>query len=287
MLIRQIIDLEYISNTECPKFLEFLNTIFGGNISMIDFIQECIGYSLSGFTTEDCLFFLYGTGKNGKSTFAEILKLLFGNYFHKANIELILQQKNNNIRNDIADLKGKRIVITSEIADGRHLAESLVKDFTGGDYITARRLYQDYFTFKPFFKLWVYGNHKPIIRGTDEGIKRRIKLIPFTVTIPSKEVRSRDSIIAEIIPELPGILNWALKGFNKWRENGSLCFPSEVSMATENYLKEMDRVQNFVNERCNVGVNYQMKVKDLYEGYQNIAMKMVILRLVNVHLVIN
>lgn len=179
----------------------------------------------------------------------------------------MLLQKNTNVRNDIADLKGKRLVITSEIDQGKRFAENLVKDLTGGDDITARHLYQEQFTFKPVFKLWIYGNHKPIIRGTDEGIKRRIKLIPFNNTIPEAKIKSRDRIIREIKSELPGILCWALEGFNKWRENGKLIFPEEVKAATNEYFNEMDLIQNFINDSIIVDKDSKIKVKDLFDHY--------------------
>lgn len=269
LLIRQKTGVEYDETAVCPGFLKILDTIFNENKNMIDFIQQAVGYSLTGFTTEDCLFFMYGIGRNGKSTFAEILKSIFGSYYHKANIELIMMQKNVSVRNDIADLKGKRLVVTSEIEQGKRLAESLVKDLTGGDDITARHLFQEHFTFKPVFKLWIYGNHKPIIRGTDEGIKRRIKLIPFNNIIPEDKVRSRDSIMIEIKAELSGILNWALTGFNKWRENGRLIFPEEVKEATKEYFDEMDHIQNYIKDRIDeTDPTAKIKVKDLYEDYK-------------------
>lgn len=271
LLIRQTTNIEYNPASKCPKFLEILDTIFNSNIEMINFIQRAVGYSLTGFTSEDCLFFMYGLGRNGKSTFAEILKLLFGNYYHKANIELLMIQKNVSVRNDIADLKGKRLVITSEIEQGKRFAESLLKDLTGGDDITARHLFQEHFTFKPVFKLWIYGNHKPIIKGTDEGIKRRIKLIPFTNIIPEDQIRSRNSIMIEMRAEVSGILNWALEGFNKWRENGKLIFPDEVKEATKEYFNEMDNIQNFVNDCIKSDPGKLTSNKDLYDRYKAYA----------------
>ena len=271
LLIRQTTNIEYDPASKCPKFLEILDTIFNNNNEMISFIQRAVGYSLTGFTSEDCLFFMYGLGRNGKSTFAEILKLLFGNYYHKANIELLMVQRSDKIRNDIADLKGKRLVITSEIEQGKRFAESLVKDLTGGDDITARHLRQEHFTFKPVFKLWIYGNHKPIIRGTDEGIKRRIKLIPFTNTIPADQERSRESIMIEMKAEVSGILNWALEGFNQWREKGKLIFPDEVKEATKDYFNEMDQIQNFINDCIKNDPGEHTSVKDLYDRYKKYA----------------
>jgi len=268
LLIRQITNIDYIKGSVCEYFLDFLNMLFDNNEKMIKFIQQAIGYSLSGYTTEHCLFFMYGTGRNGKSTFAEILRILFGDYYHKANIELLLQQKNVIVRNDIADLYGKRLVITSEIDEGKRFAENLVKDLTGGDDITARHLYQEQITFTPVSKFWIYGNHKPVIKGTDEGIKRRFKLIPFKSIIPEEKIKSRYEISQNMKAEMPGILIWCLKGFNDWREDGKLIFPEEVKEATKEYFNEMDLIQNFIDDCIIVDPYSKSKVKDLYDIYK-------------------
>lgn len=149
-----------------------------------------MGYALSGDVSEQCLFILWGTGANGKSTFLNVLHHLFGDYARSTMIETFMK-KNSEQSNDLARLKGARLVTTSEIEQGKPLSESLIKTVTGEDELTTRFLYGEYFSFKPTFKIFMATNHKPKIRGADNGIWRRIKMIPFTVTIPrNREIRS-------------------------------------------------------------------------------------------------
>lgn len=263
--------VEYNVNAKCVFFISIMNTIFAGNQDVISFIQRALGYTLTGYTNEDCLFFLYGTGRNGKSTFTDIVKEILGDsYYRKVNTEsLLLQKVGKSVNNDIAILKGSRLVIGSEIEGGRRLAESLIKDLTGGDDITARFLFKENFTFKPQFKIWIYGNHKPEIRGNDLGIKRRIKLIPFTVTIPENQLLLRDDIMMEIKKELPGILNWILEGFNQYKLLG-LKDPEEVRNATNEYFDEMDILKEFINSSCDVETESNLiELKELFNHYKS------------------
>jgi len=188
-----------------------------------------VGYSLTADISEQVLFFLYGTGQNGKSTFAECLKHLFGNYMIKATTALYtLNRHANEPLTEIARLVGKRLVTGSETEEDARLAESRVKDITGGDTLTGRELYCPAFNFLPTHKLWIYGNHRPDVRGNDHGIWRRIKLIPFEVQIPDEE--KDPQLLEKFLQELPGILNWAIKGCLDWKKNG-LGTPSVVTEA--------------------------------------------------------
>lgn len=260
--------VNYNENADCPFFLAVLDTIFDGNQNLISYIQRALGYSLTGYTNEDCLFFLYGTGRNGKSTFTEIIKEVLGGYYKRINTETLLLKDSGNINNDIASLKGIRLVIGSEIERGRRLAESLVKDLTGGDDISARFLYKEFFSYKPQFKLWIYGNHKPEIRGTDLGIRRRIKLIPFTVTIPESKLLDRDEIMKQVRDELSGVLNWILQGFNQYKKF-KLKEPDEVKDATSEYFDEMDILKNFIETDCIVLKSAEIELKELFQHYQD------------------
>ena len=156
----------------------------------------------------------------------------------------------------------------SEIENGKRLNESLVKDLSGGDTIATRFLFKEYFEFKPQFKLWLYGNHKPTIRGTDEGIKRRIKLIPFEVIIPENKRISREEILTAMKNELSGILNWGLEGFKKWQEIG-LNIPSKVKDATNEYFDEMDLVNSFIQDCCIKDEGSEISAKDLYMSFKS------------------
>lgn len=231
----------------CPLWTAFLKRILPADVEK--FIQKAVGASLSGRNVQS-LFFLYGNGANGKSTFIETLLAFFGDYAGKTAAETLLMQTYRGIPNDIAALVGKRLIVASELPAGRRLNESQVKDMTGGDSISARFLNQEFFTFKPQFKLWMYGNHKPTITGTDYGIWRRIKLVPFNVQIPENE--QDQNLPEKLRAELPGILNWALEGWKLYQDEG-LDPPTAVSQATAGYQKESDLLGGFL-EDCTVVV---------------------------------
>ena len=195
---------------ECPLWLEFLGRITGGQVELQRFMQRMAGYILTGVTNEQALFFLYGTGANGKSVFVNSISGAMGDYAKTAPIEAFIASKNEHHPTDIAGLQGARLVTSVETEDGRRWAESKLKALTGGDPMAARFMRQDYFTFTPQFKLVVAGNHKPGLRTVDEAMRRRFNLLPFTVTIPASE---RDAELGDKLrAEWPGILQWAIEG---------------------------------------------------------------------------
>jgi P4 family phage/plasmid primase-like protien len=266
-LITDIAPVSFDSNADAPDWTQFLRRVFGQNDELIRFVQRAVGYSLCGDTSEQCLFFAWGTGKNGKSVFFEVLHKLLGEYWQKAPTEMIMQRQSDGVPNDIARLKGARLVVTAEIEQGRRLNESKIKDLTGSDMLTARFLHQEFFEFRPTHKLWIYGNHKPIIKGTDEGIWRRFNLIPFSVTIPEAERKPMTVLLRTMQAQLSGILNWALVGYREYRRIG-LQPPADVLSATEEYRSEMDGVQDFLNERCFMSATASVRQKDLYLDYK-------------------
>lgn len=210
-------------------WLRFLDDIFNSDKELIRYVQKALGYSLSGLTTEQCVFFLYGTGRNGKSTFLEIVRLILGEYATNIQPESIMMKSANSSANtDIARLKGARLVTSVEPNEGMRLNEGLIKQLTGDDMVTARKLYGDEFEYRPEFKLWMATNHKPTIRGTDLGIWRRIHIIPFTVTILDDKV---DKNLGEKLrEELPDILAWMMEGYRLWKYEG-LVKPAVVESA--------------------------------------------------------
>ncbi len=270
-LLTKISNVNYDEDAKPPiKWFEFLETIFNGDIDLIRYVAKCVGYSLTTSTDENCFFFMYGTGKNGKSTFIEALEMVFGDYCLKASASVIMKKRNEGIPNDIARLKGSRFVSCSEIGEGKSLNEELIKDLTGGDKITARYLHQEYFEFRPEFKLWIYGNHKPTITGTDEGIKRRVKLIPFEVQIPESKRRPKAEIMEELEAEKSGILNWCVNGFLLWKKEG-LKDCVKVDEATDKYFEEQDIVKAFINECCELHPEKsgkQTKCSELYSLFE-------------------
>jgi putative DNA primase/helicase len=236
-LITKLAPVQYDREAECPTWWKFLMRIFNGNLALIEFLQKAVGYALTGSTREQCLFFLHGLGANGKSTLLEIIHTLLGDYAHRTSSETFLIKKSGGIPNDVAALRGARLVGAVEVESGRRLAEVLIKEMTGGDRISARFLHAEWFDFKPEFKIFLAANHKPVIRGTDHAIWRRIHLIPFNVQIPKPE-QDRD-LPEKLKAELPGILNWALEGCQMWQLYG-LEPPAEVQAATQDYREEMD-----------------------------------------------
>ena len=256
----------YKEGAECPVWNMFLLQIFNNDMELIRFIQKACGYALSGDVSEQCLFILWGTGANGKSTFLNVLLHLFGDYGSSTGIETFMK-KNSEQSNDLARLKGLRLVTTSEIEQGKQLSESLIKSVTGEDSLTARFLYGEYFSFKPTFKIFMATNHKPKIRGADNGIWRRIKMIPFNVTIPPEQ---RDKKLTEkLIAENSGILNWIMKGYAMWKKEGLGTEPKAIEEANTEYRMDMDSVGAFIADCLMVDATNKARLPTahLYQTY--------------------
>ena len=260
------VNANFDKSAKCPLWEKFLERIFDGDRDLIRYVQKVIGYSLTGSTAEQCAFFLYGTGRNGKSTFLDVIRELFGDYARNIQPETIMIKNNNGINSDIARLKGARLVTTVEPNEGLRLNEGLLKQLTGGDIITARKLYAEEFEFKAEFKLFMATNHKPIIRGTDLGIWRRVHMIPFTVVIPEKEVDRQ--LTEKLMEELDGIFLWALRGVAMYHKEG-LKMPYAVQKAVDEYKKEMDVVSKFLDECTEKAYAKSVKASDLYTAYVN------------------
>ena len=264
--ITKLSPVEYTANADCPMWVSFLDDIFAGDKELIRYIQKAVGYSMTGDVSEQCVFFLYGTGKNGKSTFLDVIREVLGDYVSNIQPETIMVKNGmgNGINSDIARLKGARMVTTVEPNEGVRLNEGLIKQLTGDDTVTARKLYGNEFEFKPEFKLWMATNHKPIIRGTDDGIWRRIHMIPFTVQIPADKVDRH--LKAKLEREYPAILRWAVEGCLLWQREG-LKQPRAVLDMTREYRREMDVISGFIDDRCEVGENFSAKSSELYAAY--------------------
>lgn len=268
LYITKQISIQHDSSARCPLWIKFLNQIFDDDQELIGFVQRAVGYTLTGSTREQVLFFLHGTGANGKTVLLSVLLHLLGDYGTQARAETLMVNKfkdGSSASPDIARLRGTRLVSVSEVEEGQQFAESLVKQMTGGDLLTARYLYGKDFTFKPNFKIWLAGNHKPIIKGDDYAIWRRIRLIPFDVTIPGDQ-QDRE-LVPKLIGEAPGILNWAIAGCQQWLRDG-LQPPEVVNMATNEYRDEMDVMRMFINDRCVLGSDKHVAASTLYECFK-------------------
>ena len=248
----------------------FLHRVMGGNADDVRWLQRWAGYSLTGLVSEQCFSFYYGSGRNGKSVFCGILQDLLGEYGAKVSAETLLgvRRSGGEASADVARLAGLRLVVASELPEGGRLNEALVKDLTGGDVITARHLYKPPFDFRPAFKLALYGNHKPVVRGTDEGIWRRVRMVPFTQTIPEAEVDLR--LPEKLREELPGILAWAVAGCRLWQAD-RLGSTARIREATADLRSENDLLGSFLEDHCILGENLSAPVGDLYSTYRRWA----------------
>ena len=265
LLITKYTPIKYKPDAECPLWEKFLYEIFGGDETLVEYIQRAVGYSLTGSTSEQCAFFLYGTGSNGKSTFLDIVREICGDYATNIQPETIMvRPSGGTASSDVARLKGARFVTSVEPNEGMRINEGLLKQLTGDDIVTARKLYSEEFEFRPEFKLWMATNHKPIIRGTDTGIWRRVRMIPFTVHIPPERVDK--ALKQKLLGELEGIFAWAVKGVRLYNEQG-LRMPVAVAAAVEEYRAEMDVISSFVSSCCIVEAGRQVKANVLYRVY--------------------
>ncbi len=257
----------FVESATCPIFQAFLARATGGDIELEAYLQRLIGYTLTGSAIEHCLGFLYGRGRNGKSTFLETMQSLTGDYSVQTQPEtLTTTQRKGGANNDVARLAGRRLVVSNEVDEGSHFDEALIKQLTGGDIVTARFLYQESFDFKPKFKLLIIGNYKPVIRGDDNGIWSRVHLIPFIQTIPEAE---QDKLLTvKLQKELPGILNWAIAGCLAWQKNG-IKPPKVIVDATRAYRADMDILGEWMDEDCVFGATHTVSSQALYESYNS------------------
>jgi putative DNA primase/helicase len=249
---------------ECPLWLRFLDRITDADNELQGFLQRMTGYALTGSTREECLFFLYGLGANGKSKFVGAISGMLGDYAKTAPIETFIATTGERHPTDLAGLQGARLVTAVETERDRHWAESKIKTLTGGDTIAARFMRQDFFEFIPQFKLVIAGNHKPSLRSVNEAMRRRFHLVPFNVIILETE---RDLQLADKLrAEWPGILQWAIEGCIAWYRDG-LNPPAAVRDATAAYLATEDHVARWIEDCCRLGDREVAKTQALYKSY--------------------
>jgi P4 family phage/plasmid primase-like protien len=263
-LITKLAPVTYRLGAQCPRWLAFLDRIFEGNQDLIAYVQRWFGYALTGDVREQAFAVLYGTGANGKTVFIETLAALAGDYAMHINLEsLTTNRQSSSVSNDLARLRGARTVFGTELNAGARLAEATIKELTGNDTITARFLFQEYFEFKPCLKLFMALNHRPRV-SIDPAIFRRIKLIPFAVTIPQEE---RDpNLKALLLEELDGIFNWALDGVSEWLRHG-LGECEAVTAGTSQYQADMDPLGDFLAQCARLRPDARVNVGAFYRAY--------------------
>jgi putative DNA primase/helicase len=254
-------------DSDCPQWKQFLLDVMRGDMQMVDYLQRLLGYTLTGDTSDQSFAMLYGNGANGKSTYINVVQYIMGDYAKTADFNTFLDLNRGAApRNDLAGMVGKRLVVASEGAEGKSLDESVLKQFCGSDTVTARQLHKEFFEFRPVAKIMLATNHKPVVRGTDEGIWRRMRLIPFLACFTAA---NRDPMMeAKLKTEAPAILRWMVQGTQLWKTYG-LGMPEAVRDATSQYRSSMDVFQTFLDERCTTERTARVNSQELYENYTN------------------
>ena len=267
--------VKFDPDAKCPNWVSFMDSITNGDKELQLFLQEALGYSLTGATKEQCIFIMHGNGANGKSTFVEIAREVLGDYGMQIPVETLLVRKHEGASNDVAALKGARFAAASEAEKGQSLAESKIKQLVAGnDKISARFLYGEFFEYVPQFKIFLATNWMPRISGTDQGIWRRIRLIPFAVEFLDPKLhpdapdnRKQDRALGDKLrAELSGILNWMIEGCLRWQQGG-LSRPAVVTAATESYRDDNDPVGQFIGDCCTIKDRCNASFASIYESY--------------------
>ncbi len=263
-MITRVLDVPYDATATCTVFDSFVSTAMADRADLVSYLQKAIGYSLTGDVREQVFFFLHGEGANGKSTLAEIVMRMLGSYAKTAAPDLLMMREQEQHATWTAELQGARFVVCQEIAEGKAWNERTLKQLTGGDSIVANRMHRDPVTFRPSHKLWVCANQKPKMRDGGLATWRRVRLIPFSVTVPAE--RRDKALGSKLLGEMPGILRWAVQGCLEWQAEG-LEAPAEVLDATAAYRDESNHVPTFAADRLSFGQGQTVPKSALYEAY--------------------
>lgn len=262
-LITHLAPVDYEPTSACPRWETFLARVLP-DPKVRAFLQRSVGYSLTGSMAEQCLWILWGSGRNGKSTFLTTLQAVLGDYAMQAPLSMLVDRRRDAAPFDLADLPGRRLVAMAETEEVGHLAEGVIKQLTGGEPMRARNLYGDFFEFEVQAKIWLSTNHKPTVRGEDDGIWRRIHLVPFSERIDDSELDPELSL--RLKDELAGILAWAVRGCVAWQAEG-LRPPRAVVDATLEYRNDQSVLARFVTDACVTDARAMAEKKALYRAY--------------------
>lgn len=268
--ITKIVNVEYDPQVKCPNWIEFINKIFLNNTELIEYIQKSIGYSMTGDADLQCFYICHGQGSNGKGTFMKAIMTILGGYASVLKGSSLMEKMNDEgARGDIAKLEGKYFVCVNELEEGKSFDEALVKSLSSGadEAIPVRYMYEEEFDLHPTFKMWMTTNKLPKIKGTDNGIWRRVRKIPFEYNFENDENKDEHFFENKLMPEISGILNWAIEGCLKWQREG-IKVPEEVKLANEDYRNDMDPIQRFLDECCIISETCKVKVSQLYDKYE-------------------
>lgn len=262
-LISKLSPVAFKKGAKCPTFLAFLNRILGGDPSLIAYLQRALGYALTGQVSEKACFCLFGEGNNGKTTLLELFRYILGDYAAQVMIDTLMTrraQESNATLADLADLRGARFVTTSETEAGQRLAEGKLKYLTGMSEVKTCRKYENPITFSPTHKIFMDANHRPVVRGSDPAIWARLKLLPFTVSIPEDQIDK--ALLVKLKAEAPGVLAWAVRGCLDWQQRG-LAEPIQVATSVDSWKTEDDPYREFIEDECEFDPSYVTPVSDL------------------------
>jgi len=262
--ITMLADVEYVPGFRSTIWDRFIRDICTHNRELMEYMQRAVGYALTGYTSAQCMFILYGEGANGKSTLVEAVRATLGDYAKSADPNTLMAQSGTRIRNDIARLRGSRFLSATESSSHGKLDETMIKQLTGNDVVPARFLYRETFELRPTWKIFLSTNHKPTLEGVDYAIWRRIRLVPFEATFKGPTMDR--NLLSKILMEKEAVLVWALAGCRKWMVEG-IETPDKIRRATAAYRAEMDIVGEFIDESCYRHQEATVKVADLYEVY--------------------
>jgi len=265
-MITKLAPVQYDPAATCPQWLAFLDQIMDGSQELVGFLQQMVGYALTGDVSEHMVFILYGSGSNGKTTFINAILNILGDYAKQVPAEIFVERKNEAHPTEKADLFGARFISASETGMGRRLSEAFIKAATGGEKLRVRRMREDFWEFFPTHKIFLTTNYRPVVYGTDEGIWRRLKLIPFNVHIPPAQQDKQ--LPDKLATEHEGILAWAVRGCLSWQQAG-LQIPDEIHYSTMRYRVEMDVLASFLEDKCVVDKNAYVAAGDLYKSYED------------------
>lgn len=263
--LTKMISVEYDPKAKCPKWMKFLDDVTGGDPELTKYLQKISGYVLTGKVSEHQLFFCYGIGRNGKSTFLNVLQGVLEDYAYKTSADFLLKKPGGTHTTELTEARGRRLIVTIEIEEKKDISPSLLKELTGGDKLTARRMHQNNSSWNPTAKVILAANHKPEVTDTTLGFWSRINVIPFeTVFRGKKKIKDFHEIM--LAEEKPGILNWMIEGCLLWQKE-DLNPPEKVRVASNLYQEETDTLEKFIKERCLVGKTLSAPKPVLYNQY--------------------
>lgn len=270
--LTRLVPVQYQPGAKAPRWEKFLGEVLEDDQGMIAYVQRAVGYSLTGENSEQVMFLAHGKGSNGKTTFMETIAEIAGEWAVNAAADTFVsagRSAGTGVPNDLARMRGARLVRVPETEDGTTLARQIVKRITGGDTITARFMYREWFEYLPAFKIWLVTNHLPSIPFTDWAAWRRIHVIPFRRRFEGREQQPFRVLRAELREELPGILAWAVSGAREWYRNGGLgTVPMAAQLARDEYHARQDTTGRFLKDETLDDADANMPRSQLYDEYQ-------------------